>query len=159
MTVQRFPILEGRLSRQLNAVGQTAGLYYPCCVTLADDREIDCVYLADAKRWIREWGVWPSQDPGKQSIGLESVVSLRDSPSRLPKRFAEELYAAGESGMGYTIFTIVYADGTHQACSNGNAIDFVSHPQSNPDLCPEDMKRSQSHCHLNRLGEYHQHKR
>ncbi len=31
--------------------------------------------------------------------------------------------------MGYTIFTIVFVDGTQQACVAGNAIDFVRYPQ------------------------------
>jgi hypothetical protein len=39
---------------------------------------------------------------------MENVAEVRDSPRRLPARFANELYQHGESGMGYTIFTVVF---------------------------------------------------
>jgi hypothetical protein len=35
----------------------------------------------------------------------------------------------GESGMGYTIFTVVFADGSRQAYSCGNAVDFIRYPE------------------------------
>jgi hypothetical protein len=38
--------------------------------------------------------------------------------------------------MGYTIFTIVFSDGSRQACVTGNAVDFIRYP---PDLGPEDV--------------------
>jgi hypothetical protein len=47
----------------------------------------------------------------------------------LPARFANKLYNAGESGMGYTIFTVVFSDGTKQAYSAGNAVDFIRYPE------------------------------
>jgi hypothetical protein len=30
--------------------------------------------------------------------------------------------------MGYTIFAVVFSDGSRQACVTGNAVDFVSYP-------------------------------
>ena len=41
---------------------------------------------------------------------------------------ANEIYRNGESGMGYTIFTVVFADGVRQACTTGNAVDFIQYP-------------------------------
>ena len=30
--------------------------------------------------------------------------------------------------MGYTVFTVVFADGQKQACVTGNAVDFIRYP-------------------------------
>lgn len=128
MTAPVFPRLSAKLARQLEAVEQTEGLYYPCCVTLKDGRELDHVFLAENSRWIAQWGIWPQDDHGKRSLDLNEVESLHSSPSRLPAKFAEQLYSEGESGMGYTIFTVVFADGVRQAYHAGNAIDFIRYP-------------------------------
>ena len=128
MTGPTFPPLNVKLSEQLSEVRQTDNLYFPCCATLVDGSEIDCVYLAEASRWFMQWGIWPDDDKGKQSLDLKRIESLRDSPSRLPAKFAEELYSAGESGMGYTIFTVEFSDGSKQAYHAGGAIDFVRYP-------------------------------
>jgi len=57
------------------------------------------------------------------------VAQVPDSSSRLPARLANEIYRNGESGMGYTIFTVVFADGLRQACVTGNAVDFIRYPR------------------------------
>ena len=62
--------------------------------------------------------------------------ALAESPRRLPARFANKLYASGESGMGYKIFTVVFADGYHQSYSSGNAVDFIRYPEG---LGPTDL--------------------
>jgi hypothetical protein len=38
------------------------------------------------------------------------------------------MYAAGESGMGYCIFTLVLADGRRLPYAVGNAVDFPNLP-------------------------------
>jgi hypothetical protein len=38
--------------------------------------------------------------------------------------------------MGYTIFTVVFADGLRQACVTGNAVDFIRYP---PGKSPKDV--------------------
>jgi hypothetical protein len=38
------------------------------------------------------------------------------------------MYAVGESGMGYCIFTLHFADGTRQPYCTGNLIDFPQMP-------------------------------
>lgn len=125
---RRFPLLTEALAIQLSAIPQTDDLYYPCIATLRDGAVLDCVYLAEARPWFRAWGVWPQEDAAKRFIDLNEVVALSDSPSRLPPRFANELYRSGESGMGYTIFTVRFRDGSSMAVSTGNAVDFVDFP-------------------------------
>jgi hypothetical protein len=72
--------------------------------------------------------VYPENDRGKRWIRIEDVAEVQDSPTRLPARFANEIYRNGESGMGYTIFTVKFSDGLRQACVTGNAVDFIRYP-------------------------------
>jgi len=65
----------------------------------------------------------------KSHISIADVDALAESPRRLPAKFANELYKSGESGMGYTIFTVVFADGSRQAYLTGNAVDFIRYPE------------------------------
>jgi hypothetical protein len=90
----------------------------------------------EAQPYINVWGVWPEDDPGKSSVNILEVVALTESPFRLPLRFAEVLYRAGESGMGYIVFTMVFSDGTKASSAGGNAVDFVALP---PGKTPADI--------------------
>lgn len=47
---------------------------------------------------------------------------------RLPARFANKIYDAHESGMGYFIFTLVMKDGRRLPFLTGNAVDFPNWP-------------------------------
>ena len=102
--------------------------YFPCMVLLASGEQHDCVYIAEASSYIRIWGVWPDEDNGKSAIRIEDVAQIQPSPSRLPAKFAREMYAVGESGMGYCIFTLHFADGTCQPYCTGNLVDFPQMP-------------------------------
>ena len=128
MGAPSYAKLSEELRGQLMAVPVSNGIYHPCSVRLKSGVHVDCVYFAEAARWYEMWGIWPEADRGKFAISLDDVDSIEPSPSRLPVEFAEKLYAAGESGMGYTIFTVVFADGARQAYGGGNAIDFVDYP-------------------------------
>lgn len=125
----RYQSLSHDLARQLSTVPVSGGIYYPCSVVLSDGTVKDRVYLVEAGPWFRYWGVWPEDDRGKQSVDFKMVTSIKDSPSRLPARFANELYNAGESGMGYTIFTVRFRDGSSIAVGTGNAVDFIDYPE------------------------------
>jgi len=103
-------------------------LYYPCQVTLTDGTIIDNVYIMEHQSYLRSWVIMPDVDRGKQHILIENVLDIRDSPNRLPVKFANELYKAGESGMGYIIFKILYDNGSTMDTSTGNAVDFVPSP-------------------------------
>ena len=98
-------------------------------VRLANGEQHDCVYIAEAKPYIRIWGVWPDDDPGKKSIAIQDVAQIQVSPRRLPVKFTREMYAIGESGMGYCIFTLSFTDGTRQPYCTGNLIDFPKLPE------------------------------
>ncbi len=125
---RRYPPLSPDLARQLSAVPVSGGIYHPCSVVLNDGTVKDRVYVVEAAPWFREWGVWPEDDRGKRSVDIRMVASINDSPSRLPAHFADELYKAGESGMGYTIFTVRFRDGSCIAVRTGNAVDFIDYP-------------------------------
>jgi hypothetical protein len=79
------------------------------------------------------WGVYPSSDPGKSEVSVSDLVSVVESPSRLPAPLATELYKAGESGMGYTVFTVIFKTmiqfiRRRKTYLTGNAVDFIEYP-------------------------------
>ena len=66
--------------------------------------------------------------PGKREIAIQDVAQIHPGPNRLPARFAREMYAVGESGIGYCIFTLRFSDDTQQTYCTGNLIDFPELP-------------------------------
>lgn len=107
--------------------------YRPCQITFRDGRLLDRVYVQEAGSYARVWGVWPENDNGKRSVHIEDVARIEESPTRLPVYLANKLYAAGESGMGYCLFTLDLEDERQFVCLTGNAVDFVELP---PDVRP-----------------------
>jgi hypothetical protein len=103
--------------------------YYPCRVTLRTGEVVERVYLAARGSYMETWGVAPEEDPGKHAIALTDVLDLEESADRLPAPFANVLYRAGESGMGYCLFTVVFENGSRQVYVAGNAVDFVPVPK------------------------------
>jgi hypothetical protein len=124
-------VLPAELAQQLALVAPSGDgriAYHPCAVELRDGSVHERVYVQDAQSYILVWGVWPEDDPGKRSVDISQVVGIRESPDRLPPSIARAIYEAGESGMGYTVFTLIFRDGLTQAYISGNAVDFVSYP-------------------------------
>ena len=122
-----YPPLTPSQQRQLAKVETTTDdicQYAPCRVTLASGVVVDRVYVVDVGPYSRKWGIDPTLDKGKRSIAVEHVVRIESSPSRLPASLANKLYAAGESGMGYTIFVVVMRDGSRLPFLTGGAVDF-----------------------------------
>jgi hypothetical protein len=143
--VARYGSISAELKRQLAAVPPSAhaGLtYYPCQVTLLDGTKLERVYLVEYAPYLRAWGVTPEQDQAKRSIPIEQVASIADSPLRLSAKFANELYRAGESGMGYCVFAVKFRDGRVEKHVTGNAVDFVSYP---PGYSPADVAAVEPH--------------
>jgi len=103
-------------------------VYHPCRTVLKSGEACDTVYIVPEKPYLKHWGVYPENDPGKRWIRIEDIAEVKESPIRLPAQFAKEIYRNGESGMGYTIFTVVFADGVRQACVTGGAVDFIRYP-------------------------------
>ena len=125
---KRYASLNDDLRKQLSAIQTGDGLIFPCLVTFEDATEQDKVFLAHSEEWIKHWGVWPEDDKSKQSVDVRAIASIRESPTRLPAKFAAEIYKAGESGMGYCLFKVMFTDGSEQAYSSGNAVDFIDYP-------------------------------
>jgi hypothetical protein len=134
-----YPSLAGQLQQQLSKIppSRDGGIEYrPCRVTLDDGTERDCVLLVNAADYIAYWGVWPEDDPYKRSVRIERVASIHESTRRLPARCANALYEAGETGMGYFVFTVVLGDGRRLPFVTGNVVDFPALP---PDVATTDV--------------------
>ena len=128
-------ILDPQLIAQLRQIepSRDDGIaYYPCRAQLHDGTHVDRVSVVDQAQFERLWGVGPE----RPTLAPSKLVSLQEAPMRLPKRFADQLYRAGESGMGYCIFTVRFQNGVSQAYSTGNVVDFPDFP---PDLYPHDV--------------------
>jgi hypothetical protein len=127
----RHPKLPNHIREALSSIEPSNGgslMYFPCEVVLKDGTVLDNVYIEPEGNYIRWWGVWPEADPGKRWVWIDDVKFVKKSRNRLPVRFANELYRSGESGMGYTIFTVVFSDGSRQVFGTGNAVDFIEYP-------------------------------
>lgn len=125
-------VLQPNIARQLAAIEPSiCGIlrYYPCLVTLKGGATLDQVYCVEQENYMRMWGIHPLDDPAKSYLPISRVISLTESPSRLPTRFANRLYASPESRMGGEIFTVVFSDGLRQAYITGNAVDFIPYPK------------------------------
>jgi hypothetical protein len=123
-------VISPELLAQVEAVTPSVDgqlLYRPCQAVLADGRTVDRVYVQEAWTWKGVWGAWPRADRD-ESIELDAVVSVSESPSRIAPGLADRLLKAGESGMGYTKFTLVLRDGRKINTMTGNAVDFPGLP-------------------------------
>jgi len=124
--------LPDKLRRDLDVISPSLDgvlTYWPCAARLRDGTKLVCVYVVEETNYIKVWGVYPEQNRHKSYVSVSDVSELAESPRRLPARFADKLYTHGESGMGYTIFTVLFKDGSRQAYVGGNAVDFVRYPE------------------------------
>ena len=129
--MSRFSLLPRHIHDALQAIEPTHDsdlTYFPCSATLTSGDVLDTVDFMPKRPTMKLWeGYWQTDD-AKRLIQVEDVAEVRDSPTRIPARFANELYQQGESGMGYTIFTVVFSDGARQACVTGTGVDFIQYP-------------------------------
>lgn len=128
----KFQPLSKKLFRQLKKIEPSIDgnlTYYPCRVYINGGDILDKVYIVEQNSYFKAWGVYPEDDEGKKEVKIESVIKIEESPTRIPVRFANKLYQAGESGMGYCFFTVVFKDGQEKAYLSGNAIDFFNYPK------------------------------
>jgi hypothetical protein len=131
LPMSRYSALPEHVRNQLSSIEPSRDgelIYYPIRAVFKSGEVLDTVYIVPERRYLKYWGVYPEADKGKRWVRIEDVVEVEDSPTRLPARFADEIYRQGESGMGYTIFTVVFAGGQTQACVTGNAVDFICYP-------------------------------
>lgn len=99
-----------------------------CQVTLKNGDVLDNVYIAELDSYLKDWGMLPNYDSGKMSILIEDIENITSSPNRLRPELANKLYQAGESGMGYCIFKMIFDNGQTLDVLTGNAVDFVPIP-------------------------------
>ncbi|MCA1695051.1 MAG: hypothetical protein LC749_10100, partial [Actinobacteria bacterium] len=131
LIVAQIPIIPDRLKAQLELVEPTIKRdisYRPCRVRLRDGAILDRVLVVEAEPYIKHWGGWPQLSSTPNHLDISEVVSLEESPFRLPARLATKMYEAGESGMGYCFFTLVLHDGRRLPMSTSNAVDFPDLP-------------------------------
>ena len=128
----RIPIIKPELLTELMLVESSGDKrtmeYRPCEVVLTDGTVYDHVYVVEAISYIWIWGVWPWEDHAKRSLSILDVKHIRSSPSRLPARLANKLYARGETSMGGISFGLRLRDETTINVSTGNAVDFPEYP-------------------------------
>jgi hypothetical protein len=116
----RYALLPDHIRQAMHSIAPSDGgsiMYYPCRVILKNGASLHTVYIEPEKPYLRVWGIYPEDDRDKRSVCIEDVIKVEDSPVRLPFQFANEIYRNGESGMGYTIFTVVFSDGRRHAYS------------------------------------------
>lgn len=99
--------------------------YAPCLVRLRSGEVHRRVYVVEEKAFLALWG----NDPKRPMLDIRDIAAIEDSPVRLPARFANEIYDAHESGMGYFIFTLVLKGGRRLPYLTGNAVDFPDWPE------------------------------
>jgi hypothetical protein len=127
----RYSPLPQSLLEQLNSIAPSRSgemLYFPCAVLLRSGQTLDTVYVEPDQMYFDQWGVYPEDDKYKNSILIDDVVKIQESPLRLPVQFANLVYEGGESGMGAYVFTLLFEDGSRQAYYSGSAIDFIPYP-------------------------------
>ena len=120
--------LPAELKKQLDVVERSLDgslSYAPCRVTLRSGEVLERVILAESTSVQSHWG----SDLALGSPGVAEIAAIESSPWRLPARLASKLYDAGESGMGYAIFTLVLRDGTRLPYLTGNLVDFPHWPE------------------------------
>jgi hypothetical protein len=119
--------------------------YAPCTVRLRSGEVLPRVCMVEESAFTRKWGI----DPKRHFLSPNEVEAIEESPHRLPAPLADEIYAAGESGMGYVVFTVVLRDGTRLPFLTGNSVDFPDWP---PGIDPRDAVSAEPHVGRERLG-------
>lgn len=129
------------LLRQLDAIEpsevEPGLLVHPCSAELNDGVVLERVYLMTAATSKRRLGYDGSTLPDSNWISKDSVASITESPARLPVRFANEIYRAGETHYGCYIFTLVFSIWVQRGYLVGGFVDFLDFPRGHG---PSDVK-------------------
>ena len=101
----------------------------PCRVVLKDGTTLNNVYIIDQEAYRKISGTGPGNCSKRDKfVSIKDITRIEDSPQRIPTRLATTMYRAGESGMGYHIFTLILQDGRKLPCVTGGLVDFVNFP-------------------------------
>lgn len=93
--------------------------HYPCRLRLRDGTIIERALLIEYAHGLEPNG----------SIRFADIELIEESPWRMPATFANRLYQAGESGMGYVVYTMQLRDGRVAASLSGWLVDFPGLPE------------------------------
>jgi hypothetical protein len=96
------------------------------------------VFVLEESAFTRLWSIAPS----RSLLSPEDVDAIEESQHRLPAPLANKIYSAGESGMGYFVFTVELRDGTKLPFLTGSAVDFPDWP---PGIDPRDAVAVEPH--------------
>lgn len=120
-------ILKERIKPSYDIFHSFNGMYYyPCGVILKNGSRNDHVFFVNKKDFLEYWGWTPKEE---YTIHLEDVEDIYESPYRLPKDLAQEIYSRGETGMGYYGFRIIMKDGRIFPYITGGAVDLIELPE------------------------------
>ena len=122
------PKLPPLFKRQLDAIEPTkaeSAKYFPCDVVLKTGERVDCVYFISLKDYVQLFRSYPDRGRAKGVLDIDEIASVAESRFRLPAKFASTIR---ESGMGYCIFTVVFASGLRQVYLTGDCLAFVTYP-------------------------------
>ena len=90
----------------------------PCRLILKDGTVIPrAICVEDHRGFTTDGWIHPS-----------AVERVEPSRERMPASLASRIYTAGESGMGYQLFRLRFADGASQVFVTGNVVDFPDYP-------------------------------
>jgi hypothetical protein len=108
---------------------------YPCSARLDDGTVQKCIYFVARETSKRLFGQERPEDiPGFPWVSPEEIASVAESPFRLPARFANQIYRAGESRMGCYIFTLVFSAWCKRHYLVGGFVDFLLFPRGRTPL-------------------------
>jgi hypothetical protein len=131
--------------------------YRPASLQLKDGTLVDRAYVMAMPPYLSWWG--PDWE-GRSYIPIRDISRIAECPTRLPQNFANKLYVTGESGMGYCIFTVDFADGTSCVFVTGNAVDFLDYPSDKSgkdvvDVKPHEGRNETQAGHYRSGTDYH----
>jgi hypothetical protein len=129
MLPQLSPRLREEMALIEPSIADRGDALYPCSLLLRNGTILESVYLTDSATFLRRTGLkHPADDSDRQWISPNDVASIRESPKRLPAKYASEIYQAGESGMDYWVFTVVFSRWSRREYVTSSP-DFVDYPR------------------------------
>lgn len=135
-----YPDLSDQLREQLDSVPSIYAPDWqremrPCSVTLKNGDMLPRVYFVEASE-LKYVAKWPTKSDDPLLVTADEIAAIADSPVRTPARIANQLYEWGESGMGWTVFTLQFNDRSEQVYVVGQKYDFLQYP---PGKSPADI--------------------
>lgn len=116
-------VASSELTEALSRIGPSHGcgqeILRPCTLVLRNGQTVlRALGSEDARGFHTDWWIHPDE-----------VAEVRECPLRMPAHLADKLYRAGESGMGYEIFTMDLRSGENLVFVTGNIVDFPDLPE------------------------------